>query len=290
MVLGVLAVLAIGYALWRNWGTVADYEWHLSPAWMVLGAALIFVSMAWQGLTYCHSVELLSPDHPPRAAALSIWARSIIARYIPGNVMMIIGRAVMASEWGVPKRTTPAATVYEQVIALGLSAIASVGYVAGYGNPGDPRLLWVLLAVPVVLLLLHPRVFHALSTRALRLIKRPPIETRFTEGQVAGLVVRYAVGTVILCVGVWALVHAAAGPGSGGPAEIGLGFLMAFVISMVAFILPSGLGVREGVLTLVLSRHMPTGPALAIAVGLRFALTVIEIAFVSVATVVGRRR
>jgi len=222
--------------------------------------------------------------------ALSIWARSMIARYIPGNVMMIIGRAVMAREWGVPKRTTLAATVYEQVIALGLSAIAAIGYVGIYGNPGDPRLMWVLLAVPVVLLVLHPRIFHEVSARALRMIRRPPIETRYTEGQVARLVVRYAIGTAILCVGVWALVHAAAGTDSGGPGEVGLGFLMAFVISFVAFILPSGLGVREGILTLVLSRHMPTGVALAIAVGLRFALTVLEVVFVSIATLVGRRR
>lgn len=196
----------------------------------------------------------------------------------------------MAHEWGVPKRTTLAATIYEQVIALGLSAIAAIGYVGIYGNPGDPRLMWVLAAVPVVLLLLHPRVFHAVSGRALRMIRRPPIETRFTEGQVARLVVRYAVGTAVLCFGVWALVHAAAGTDSGGPGEVGLGFLMAFVVSMVAFVLPSGLGVREGILTLVLSRHMPTGVALAIAVGLRFALTVLEIVFVSAAVVVGRRR
>ncbi len=291
--IGALAVLAIAFALIRNWTKIADYQWHLSPAWIAAGCAIVLLSYLANGLTYARSVEWLSPDHPPRNAAVSIWARSLLARYIPGNVMMLIGRAVMAREWGVPKRVTLAATVYEQILGLGMSAIAAAGFFALYGNPGDSRLVWVLLAVPLILVALHPRVFRVLSARALRVIKRPPLDTQFGERQVMKLLGYYAVGATLMCIGVWALVRAAAGPDIGSPLEVGLAFLLAFAISFIAFIFPSGIGVRDGILALVFSRHLPggaAGPALAVAIGLRFALIVIELVFVGVATVVGRRR
>lgn len=289
-VFGALAVAALAYALWRNWDTVSDYEWHLQPAWLIGGGALVILSYAWQGLTYCRSVEWLSPQHPPITVHLAIWAKSLIARYIPGNVMLVIGRAVMAREWGVPRRTTLAVTVYEQILGVGIASIAAIAYVAGYGNPGDPRLLWILVAVPLILLALHPVPFRLLSGFALRLVRRPPLETVFNERQVLVLVVRYAIGTGLLCVGVWALVRAAVGPSVGGPMEVGFGFLLAFVISFVAFILPSGIGVRDSILALVLARHLPWGVALAVSVGLRFALIITEVVFVGLATLVGRRR
>lgn len=290
IVLGVLAIIALGIALWRNWDTVSDYEWHLRPGWLVAGAALVILSYTWQGLTYTRSVEWLAPRHPPTRVHLAIWAKSLIARYIPGNVMLVIGRAVMAREWGVPRRTTLAVTVYEQILGLGIAAIGAIGYVAAYGNPGDPRLLWILAAVPLILVSLHPVPFRLLSGFALRLIRRPPLETVFNERQVLILLLRYAVGTSLLCIGIWALVRSAVGSEIGGPLEIGLGFLMAFVISFVAFILPSGIGVRDSLLALVLARHLPWGVALAVAVGLRFALIVTEVVFVGLATVIGRRR
>ncbi len=110
---GALAVAALAYALWRNWDTVSDYEWHLQPAWLIGGGALVILSYTWQGLTYCRSVEWLSPQHPPITVHLAIWAKSLIARYIPGNVMLVIGRAVMALEGFLPRRTILAVTVYE---------------------------------------------------------------------------------------------------------------------------------------------------------------------------------
>ena len=60
-----------------------------------------------------------APSLPVAAKkGVSAWARSLLGRYVPGNVLMVVGRAVMAEAHGVPKRVTVAATTYEQVIAL----------------------------------------------------------------------------------------------------------------------------------------------------------------------------
>ncbi|MEI6452148.1 MAG: UPF0104 family protein, partial [Actinomycetes bacterium] len=55
---------------------------------------------------------------------------------------------------------------------------------------------------------------------------------------------------------------------------------LAYVVGMVAFIFPSGIGVREAVFTASLAKRLPGGVALAWALLLRVWVTVIELAFV----------
>jgi glycosyltransferase 2 family protein len=290
VVVVVLVVVALGVALARGWGTVSKYDWRLEPGWFALGALLFGAAYVMNGLAYCAAVEWLSPVHPNRRVALSIWMRSLLGRYIPGNVMLVVGRAVMAHDHGVPKRATVTATIYEQFLALGIGTVAAVGFLAGYGNPGDSRLLWLLLVVPVILVCLHPVPFRKLSTWALRRTGRPPLDALYSGRQVLKLVILYATGTAVLLVGIWALLRSAAGPEIGGVIEIGLAFMLAFVASFVAFILPSGIGVRDGIMAVVLARHVPGEVALALSVGLRFVMTLLELAVVGLTVLVGRTR
>jgi len=288
VVLVVLAALTV--ALARGWDEVSGYDWQLHPAWLVLGVVLVLVGYAGNGMIYSRSVEWLSPVHPTMRVQVSIWARSLLGRYVPGNVMMVVGRAVMSHDEGVPRRITLAATAYEQIIGLGLGSIGAVIFLARYGDPGEGRLLWLLIAVPLILVFLHPAPFRRISDWALRRVGRPPLDALFDTRQVVRLVGLFACSMVPLIVGIWALVRAAAGPAVGGPLEVGTAFLLAFVISFLAFVVPSGIGIRDGIFALALSRHLPGEVALAVAVGLRFALILIELLFVGLAVMVGRIR
>lgn len=285
-----VAVAALAIALARGWSRVSEYDWQLNAGWLALGAVLFGLAYTANGLTYVRSVEWLTPVRPPRLLHLSIWARSLLARYIPGNVMMVVGRAVLAHDQGVPRRVTVAATVYEQALALGVTSIGAVLFLALYGDPGEGALLWLIAAVPLILVFLHPVPFRRVSSWALRRVGRPPLETLFSGRQVGVLFLMYAAGNVPMLFAMYALVRSAAGPGIGGIFEVGLAFMLAYVISFITFILPSGIGVRDGILALALARHLPGGVALAVAIGLRFALTVIELVFVGLAMLAGRRR
>jgi glycosyltransferase 2 family protein len=57
-------------------------------------------------------------------------------------------------------------------------------------------------------------------------------------------------------------------------------YALAYVAGMVAFFIPSGIGVREAVLGASLSRDLPGGVALTWALLLRLWVTVIELVFV----------
>lgn len=287
---GLLILGFLAWALIDGWKAVSEYEWDLDPALFTLSCLVLALFYVMSGLGYTAIQDDMHSPGPKRRVTLAIWAKSLLGRYVPGNVLMVLGRVVLAYERGVPRRVTLGATAYEQVLTLGVAALGSVLYIAFFAGEDRSAGLWLLALVPLGLVFLHPRVFGPLTTWALRKAGREPLPRLIPTGRLVTLLGWYTLVAVVLGVGVWLGVRAAAGPDAGGPAEVGLAFLLSFAVSMVAFIFPSGLGVREGAFALALSQSLPTGVAVALSVGARVLLTVVELVVIAVLSVVGRDR
>lgn len=287
---GVLVLAFLGWALIDGWSALSEYEWSVQPATLALGCAVLGAFYLASGLGYAAIVGRLHPDGPPARATLSIWARSLLGRYVPGNVLMVLGRVVLSHERGIPRRATLAATAYEQILALGVAAAGAVVFVAAYQGGGGSARLWLLSLVPLGLLALHPRVFGPLSAFVLRKARREPLPRLIPPRPLVGLVAWYGATAALLGLGIWLLVRSAAGAEAGGPAFIGLAFLLSFALSTLAFIFPSGLGVREGVFALALSQNLPGSVAVALSVGVRVMLTMVELVFIAIVVIAGRDR
>jgi uncharacterized membrane protein YbhN (UPF0104 family) len=286
---GLLVVAFLAAAVVDGWGRVSSYDWQFDAPFLVLALLGVTASLAATGIGYVAILERLSARRLPRGRLLSIWSRSMLARYVPGNVMMVAGRVVLGREVGVPGRVSLAASVYEHAFVLGVAAVVSVGLLLYIGDLGQGPWLWIVAAVPFGLLLLHPRVFAPLSTAVLRRFHRPPLDAFLSLRHVALFMGLYTFSYAFLGIGVWATVRTFAGPEAGGPLLVGSGFLLSFVVSMLAFVFPSGLGVREGVFALVLARNLPGGVAIAAAALVRLVLTLIELVFAAVVVALERR-
>jgi hypothetical protein len=128
-----------------------------------------------------------------------------------------------------------------------------------------------------------------MSGWALTRLRRRPLETLLSGRQVAGFLAVYALVTLPVCLGAWALIRSAAGSGVGDPGFVGLAFLFSYAVGMLALVFPSGLGIRDGAFAVALSQNVPGSVAVALSVGLRFALILIELLFVTIAVAAGRR-
>jgi hypothetical protein len=279
----------LGASMVGGWGRVSSYDWHFDAGFFATALLFLGASLALTGLGYARILELLAARRLPRGRLLSIWSQSILARYVPGNVMMVAGRVVLGREAGVPGRVSLAASVYEQALGLGLGAVVSVGFLLYIGDLGQGPWLWVIVAVPFGFALLHPRLFGPLVNAVLRRVGREPLTLFLSPREVGLFAGLYAVAYILLAIGVWATVRAFAGPDVGDPITIGSGFLLSFVVSMLVFVFPSGLGMREGIFALVLARNLPGGVAIAAAAATRLVMTLVEIAFAGVVVAMDRR-
>jgi hypothetical protein len=285
---GLLILVFLGFGVAKGWDVVSRYDWRFEPIPAATGFAALLGVYVMSAYGYVLILEQLAARRVPRRRFVAVWARSILGRYVPGNVLMVASRLVLGREAGISRKVSLAASVYEQALSLGTSAVGGVILVVAYGSSSVGAAAWLVALVPLGLVALHPRFFGPLTTWLLTRFGRQPLEALLSGRQLVALFAWYAVSAVLLALGVALVVHSAV-PGSGPLAYIGLSFLASFVISMLAFVFPSGLGVREGAFALALSKYLPGSVAIAASTGVRLVLTAAELLFVGVAVLVDRR-
>jgi hypothetical protein len=290
LVAGLLICVFLALGVVAGWDKVDDYEWHVDPAAAAAGFASLLALYAVSALGYVFIIEQLAGRRVPRRHFAAVWARSLLGRYVPGNVMMVASRLVLGQEAGISRKVSLAASVYEQALSLGVAAAGGLILLAAYGADEIGPAAWLVALVPLGLVVLHPELFGRLTGWLLRRAKREPLEALLSGRQVLALAAWYLVGAALLALGVGLLVHSAVGDDGGSLLYVGLSFLTSFVISMLAFIFPSGLGVREGAFALALGRNLPGGVAIAVSAGTRLALTLAELVFVGAVVLLARTR
>ena len=281
----VVLVAAIVYFLAaylvRSWSSIKDYDWTLRPGWLALSGIVFLAFYVMQALAWWLLLRGFRL-HSPFPVAMSTWGKSILARYVPGNVFMFVSRAWMSHGQGLPVDRVSAAMVYEQALGV-CSALVAIAALFPFWQYARGATALSLLAVPLIIVLLHPRVFGPLSTWVLRVLRRPPLEVTLGFGAVLGMLCFYVAAWMVAGLGAWLLARAVTGLRVGELPVVIVAYALSFVIGMAAFIFPSGIGVREAVLTASLRRVLPGGVALAWALLLRLWVTAIELLFVGLA-------
>ncbi|MGH3275482.1 MAG: lysylphosphatidylglycerol synthase domain-containing protein, partial [Streptosporangiaceae bacterium] len=193
----------------------------------------------------------------------------------------------LGNEHQVPRHRSASASVLTMVLALLtglLTALLALPFVAG-----STDYAWAVLAAPVLLVLLAPRVLNAVLNRVLRLARRPPLEVRLTGRAVARALGWAFLSWLLYGTQIWLLVTALGAP-AGKSAVLALGgFAFAWTIGFLVVIAPAGAGVRDALLALTLGLVVAHGAALAIALVSRLLLTVADLATAAVAAILTRR-
>jgi uncharacterized membrane protein YbhN (UPF0104 family) len=277
--------------LMRSWGSIEDFDWTFDAGWLALSGAVFLVYYFVQAAFWWLLLRGCGAPSPFWAAA-SVWGKSILARYVPGNVFMFVGRAWMSHSRGLSVERVSAAMVYEQALGVGGALLAvAVLFPFWEYRPGVTALS--LIAIPVLVVLMHPRVFGPLAGWALRLLHRPPLEVTLGFRTVLGMLCLFTLDWLVAGTGAWLLARALTGLDVDSLPLVIVAYALAYVAGMVAFFIPSGIGVREAVLTASLSKELPGGVALTWALLLRLWVTAVELVFVGLVVgidVVLRRR
>ena len=195
----------------RSWDSIEDFDWTFDAGWLALSGVVFLVyyfaqaAFWWLLLRGCGAP---SPFWP----AASVWGKSILARYVPGNVFMFVGRAWMSHTQGLSVERVSAAMVYEQALGVGGALLAvAVLFPFWEYRPGVTALS--LIAIPVLVVLMHPRVFGPLAGWALRLLHRSPLEVTLGFRAVLGLLLLFTLDWLVAGAGAWLLARAVTGLG-----------------------------------------------------------------------------
>ena len=289
-VLILLVAVFLGRALYGGWSEAREYEWRFDPFYLVLSVLLIFLYYVqqWGGWRL---IMRSFGDPLPRSESAVIWYSSILGRYVPGSVAMVAGRIGMCRRHGIPAATTFASLVYENALILISSLLLAAASVPLWPPfPYERYALLLTILAPVCLLFLHPAVFRRLANAGLRRLKRDPLKATLPFSRVLLLLPYYVGGWIILGLSFCALAASIAPVGIGDLALLIGGYAFAWEVGFLALVTPSGLGVKEGVLYLILRLVFPAPVSAALVVLSRLWQTLAELACAAAVWVFARTR
>lgn len=234
--------------------------------------------------------ELGSTSLPTFRELSSVYAKAWMGRYIPGKVTWIAAKVYLATRFGISRSRLAVSSLLEggmQIVAVLAVSMLLLGLDPRLDViPRTPKLILVALAT-VCLVALHPIVFNQLARRTHLIIKgkEPGPELRINCAAAVKSFGLYSVGTIISGTSFYLLARSVDPMISGDLYLYCVGsYTLAGAIGMATPLLPSGVGVRDGVLLVLLTVVLPAEIAVALTILSRLWSAIVDILFYIVAT------
>lgn len=286
LLLGGGAVFFVVRTLVDEWPRVSDEIGDAQLWWLLLAVVLAIGAMTSIGWAWRHVLRVLGVD-APTGRVIAWYYVGELGKYLPGGVWPVLGRGELARRGGIP-RTRAYASVAMSLGVLYLSAMFVATAFLPFALAGvgfDPSML-ALLALPVGVVVLHHDVLARLVGLVARLTKRE-IDVEIPRWRDSLLLVARYVPTWLLVGGAtWAV-------GRSLTADISFprvmfASILSWVVGFLAIPVPSGAGIREGVL--YAASDLPRSVAITMAVAARIIFVLVDVLGAAVCSPIVRRR
>lgn len=290
-----IAVLVFGFLVLtvvNQWAEIKDKGVHFHALWLLPAFGVLLLFYALSALGWDLILRFLGYRIGLGRAQVA-WGQPLLARYVPGSVLYVLGRVLLSERAGIPRRITLASIAYEQAISA-TSAIAVAAYflISHPDLQGEPLRWTVLLLIPAAITMLHPRVFGPLANRVLRAFGREPLPGVISMRGVSALLAFYGLNWGVVSVGVYCVARSVSDIPLSEILSVGSAQAVGYVAALVTLVAPAGLGIRDAAFAWAVKVSVP-GQSFAIgsliAIAVRGVLTVVELVFVAGVTALGRR-
>lgn len=284
------AVLLFGVAyIASRWQQVSHAFEHMNPALTVLAFLLVGVALSCSFLSWWVLWPAFHAHLRLRHGA-RVFFISQLGKYLPGSVWPIAAQAQMAADVGVSR----AASVVLSLIGMLVSVAVGLGFGAilvPFINASLLAQYWWLAALGLVLIVcLLPPIMSLGIRIVLRVLRRADAPFAYT-GRIA---IRSATAQwgqwIAGGLHLWVLVVALGAAPWPTLVPCLAAFPLAFCIGILLIPVPAGLGVREAVITLILSAVTASSIALTAAVVSRVLYALGDFAMAGIALALDRRR
>lgn len=289
-----LVIVVVGFAVYylvSQWAEIEEAIAVISWESLALSFVLVLVGLAFGTLSWVAVLNGLGP-HVPLLRASQVLLVGQLGKYVPGSVWSYVMQMELGKQYGIIRPRVLVTALYSAgigvVSSLLLGALALPVVVHGH-----MELLWLFLLLPVGLVCLHPKIMTVLASFVLKLFRRPPL-----EHQVTFTVVGKAVGWSLLSyvaygLHLWILVNSLVDPDIQTLILLTGAISLGFTVGLIAFIFPSGLGVREAILIGAMTLLLTVPQATAISVVSRAMFTAADLLAAGIAilfVLIWRRR
>lgn len=283
-----LALALCVVAVWSQRHELADalprLHWYtVVLAELAVWVAMVCIMQSWRVLLIDLGSDL------PLSSAARIFYLSQLGKYVPGSVWPLLAQVELGREHNVPARRSATVGVLILVLSIAAGLLAALITLSLPGSGLAGRYRWVFAAVPVLLVVLHPKVLNPLLAWGFRLIRRGSPDEPLSLAGVVRSIGWSLLGWLSYGGQVWLLAHDLGGGGTRLLLVAVGGFALAWVAGFLLVVAPAGAGAREVVLVAVLAPVASTAGALLVALVSRALMSFADLLFAGAAVLAERR-
>jgi len=273
----------LGRSLYHNLEELSTYRWNIRPSLLILSFLLLIANLAisalaWKRILHMFSVRL------PLDQSFKIMFVSGLGKYLPGKVWLYLSQVYLSAKAKVPKGVT----LFSMILlftAYNLTGVVVFVFSLFWWYKFPPLLVLVLLLAFLSLF------FILFSTPILNLMVRLSslISKKFKEGlipeelninggtgRVGQIILILMIDWMIFGVAVYFLINSFYHIDLSQTVILCGLFAVSVLVGILSFFIPAGLGVREGVLSYLLSRFISLSIAILISLVMRIWITLGE--------------
>jgi hypothetical protein len=271
-----LSMGLLGWKAYESWDALRAYQWQIRYSRLVPSFALyllqtLIVVWAWQSIMNCLTQPLPLQKHA------RIYVVTHLLRRIPAGMLWVMaGRAYAYRESEMPVGTAAFGSVLETwlVISTGLPLAALATPALGLLSQSHGQAL-ALAGCALNVITLHPSVIN----KILDLLRQESCPPELTYRTTLSWAVIYISIWLVSGTGLFAMAQLFTDLAIAHlPATIGV-WVLSSLISYLTLLSPSGLGVKELSLTLLLGRFLADPLPLLIALAMRLLWTLYDVLF-----------
>jgi hypothetical protein len=290
-----LAVLIFGFLVLTvidQWSEIQDEGVHFHVGWLIPAILILPFFFVLSAYGWDLTLRFLGYRIGFGRAQVA-WGQPLLARYVPGSVLYVLGRLLLSERAGIPRRITITSIVYEQAVSATSAVVVASYFIIKHPDlQGEPWRWGVLLLIPAAITVLHPKVFGPLTNWALRKFGREPLPVFVPLHGIIALIAFYMVNWAVIALGLYCVARSVTFIPFEDVLLVGAAQAIGYVAALVTLIAPAGLGVKDAAFAWAMKSALPSksfalGSLIAIAV--RGVLTLAELIYVGGVTVLGRR-
>jgi len=219
-----------------------------------IGHLIISIILLCAGMianTVCWSSVLRGYGYPVSySKGLAAVGLAIFTKYIPGKILMILGRAeYITQNYAIPRKTTSTISLITQIISIwtGLT-LGILGIVLLGGNSKFELTVLSIVCWLLFVILIFTPILSKLITYVIKLFGKPNFKLPILQVKQTLKVIPYFIlNWGLWCLSFYFLCLALTLDGS-IKLVTGLAFALGGSVGIISIITPGGLGVREGVI------------------------------------------
>lgn len=265
----------VGRNIWRQWDTIEAFAWNLDARWLAASAVAFWADFVILIALWRVFLSTISNKKLSLITSYQISALSNLGKYVPGKVWAVLGIVYFLKRRGYSATEAVAATGLHQAYTV-VAGLLFVSAVLGSEIWGRLPLVSVLAGLGLAVVVIYPPVFSCLFNRALALFKREPLPYTISFGRAFLLLLAYVGAWILYGASFWCMLK---GIGIDNPPfwSMAAASSAAYLLGFLALFAPGGLGVREGILLVLITPHIPAGLAATVTVIARVWITIVEL-------------